>query len=133
MKIGTARVLAGIGGAKMVETRDAALDHRVWRSMVSLAGFTDASEMLSCGVFVLAHKGEVTYVGIARGDMLSAIAAVKGDRPKWLPSVPFDQILIHRCASDVAAKLRAQIIAEHNPKGNAAPPAAPITLVERRL
>lgn len=133
MKIGTARVLAGIGGAKMVETRDGALDHRAQRSKINLSGFTDVTEALSCGVFVLANRGEVTYVGVARGDMLSAIAAVRGDRPKWLPSVPFDQVLIHRCAPDVAAKLRAQLIAQYAPKGNAAPPSAPIALMERRL
>ena len=101
-----------------------------------LDGFVDATALLGAGVFVLVYRGEVVYVGKATGPMLAKIAALRGtDRPKWLPNIRFDQVLIRRVHPDRIAAVRMDLIAEFQPKHNAdrlIQGSAPIR-IERRL
>ena len=107
---------------------------------MNLADFTDASELLGGGVFVLLDRGEVVFVGRASGPMLPRIAALRAsERPKFLARIPFDQVLIRRVHPDRAEALRATLIATHRPKFNEASPATaplrlePLCVFERRI
>jgi hypothetical protein len=86
----------------------------------ALVGFIDATAMLRAGVYVLAWRGEIVYVGKARGDMLVKLAALRSnDRPSWLPRIRFDQVLIREVHPDRLEIVRAELIAEFEPKHNA--------------
>lgn len=86
----------------------------------ALAGFVDATAMLRAGVYVLAWRGEIVYIGKARGDMLVKLAALRSnDRPSWLPRIRFDQVLIREVHPDRLDAVRAELIAEFEPKHNA--------------
>jgi hypothetical protein len=86
----------------------------------ALAGFVDATAMLRAGVYVLAWRGEIVYIGKARGDMLVKLAALRSnDRPSWLPRIRFDQVLIREVHPDRLDTVRAELIAEFEPKHNA--------------
>ena len=87
---------------------------------IELSGFVDASAVLRGGVYVLALRGEVVYVGRASGSMLAKLANLRGhDRPSWLPRIRFDQVLIRAEHPDRIESLRARLIAEFEPKHNA--------------
>lgn len=86
----------------------------------TLAGFVDATALVRAGVYVLAWRGEVVYIGKARGDMLVKLAALRSnDRPSWLPRIRFDQVLIREVHPDRLDSLRAELVAEFEPKHNA--------------
>jgi hypothetical protein len=56
---------------------------------MTLADFTDATELLHGGVFVLLDRGEVVFVGRASGPMLPRIAALRAsERPKFNETSP---------------------------------------------
>ena len=93
---------------------------KVMEGNEALAGFVDATAMLRAGVYVLAWRGEVVYVGKAKGDMLVKLAALRSnDRPSWLPRIRFDQVLIRGVHPDRLDAVRAELIAEFEPKHNA--------------
>jgi len=84
-------------------------------------GFSDVSELLGGGVFLLLAKGSVVFVGRANSStMLAKIAHARGkDRPKWLPTIRFDQVLIRKVHPDKINDLYFDLIAEYQPKYNA--------------
>lgn len=89
------------------------------RSVVAAPeGFTDLSESLRGGIYLLCEAGEVVFVGEANGSMLEAIAAKAGPQPKFLPNIRFDQVLIRPCHPDRRAALRAELIATYRPRYN---------------
>jgi hypothetical protein len=88
--------------------------------MVEVPGFIDASAVLRGGVYILAFRGEVVYVGRASGSMLAKLANLRStDRPSWLPRIRFDQILLRSEHPDRIDALRLRLIVEFEPKHNA--------------
>ena len=87
---------------------------------IEIEGFLDASAVLRGGVYVLAFRGEVVYIGRASGPMLAKLANLRStDRPSWLPRIRFDQVLIRAEHPDRIDALRLRLIAEYEPKHNA--------------
>ena len=84
-------------------------------------GFSDVSGLLGGGVFLLLAKGEVVFVGRASsGTLLAKIAHARSkDRPKWLPRIIFDQVLIRKVHPDQINDVYFTLIAEHEPRYNA--------------
>jgi hypothetical protein len=91
-------------GAETATTdRDAGLDYtrRERFERAEVEGFTDASELLASGVFLLALRGTIVYVGKASGPMLAKLAATRSaSRPSCLPRIEYDQILIRKVHPD---------------------------------
>ncbi len=117
-----------LGCGRAADFRDLALDHRAERprEFAAPAGFADVSELLAAGVFLLVAAGEVVYVGRANGPMLSRIAAMKStDRPRCIPAIAFDQILIRPVHPDRLNSLYYDLKAKYSRPG-------PI-LIERRI
>jgi len=103
---------------------------------MDLEEFTNATELLRGGIYVLVYRGEVMFVGAARGPMLAKIATARStDRPKWMPKIPFDQILIKYIHPDRINFARAELIATYQPKFNHDAVIATIACVpiERRI
>lgn len=104
------------------------------RDWGDFSGFTDATELLRGGVFVLLAKGKVVYVGRSSGPMLAKIANLRSsDRPKWLPKIHFDQVLIRFVHPDQVAGVVFDLIATHQPKHNAAEILPQVLTIERRI
>jgi hypothetical protein len=90
------------------------------RETVKIEGFVDATALIRAGVYVLVWRGEVVYVGKARGDMLAKLTGLRAnERPSWLPRIQFDQILLREVHPDRLESVRAELIAEFEPKHNA--------------
>lgn len=98
-------------------------------------GFVDATGLLKGGVYVLLLRGEVVFVGRASSPMLAKIAVLRSsDRPKFLPKIQFDQILIRAEHPDRVGDLYWSLIAEFSPRHNApAPQAVPPPIPRRPL
>lgn len=118
-----------------IDLGEAALDYRreVRERLPAPAGFTDLSESLRGGVYLLVDSGEVVYVGEATSAMLSAISAKLGPQPRFLPKIRFDQILIRPCHPDRSAALRAELIATYRPRYNNGPRSTPSPIARRAL
>ena len=101
---------------------------------MSLDDFTDASEILRAGVYLLLHRGRVVFVGKTTKPMLPIIATLRSkDRPKFLQRIDFDQILIRWVHPDVLIPTYHSLIAEYQPKHNIEPMAIPGQMMERRI
>ena len=99
-----------------------------------ISGFTDATALLRAGVFALVWRGEVVFVGSARGPMLAKIAALREkDRPSWLPRIRFDQVLIRDVHPDQIESVKFSLIAEHSPRFNTELPPQTSMIIERRI
>lgn len=97
-------------------------------------GFTDASELLRGGVYLLLKHGRVVFVGKSSKPMLPIIATLRSkDRPKFLQRIDFDQVLIRWVHPDSLIQTYQALIAEHQPKHNLEPVAIPHQLFERRI
>jgi excinuclease UvrABC nuclease subunit len=94
---------------------------------VGFEGFTDVSQMLRGGVYMLVHRGVVVYVGKSKvmlGRIYTHRAAwgrkarkpITGNIPAR--GILFDQILIQPCASDRIDALEVSLIAQHKPRYN---------------
>lgn len=83
--------------------------------MTTIEGFSDASEMLRGGVYVLLLRGQPVFAGRAVS-MLSRIAAhrnlVGKSVPDWLPikGIRFDQVLVRYVQPDHIDRVLAETI-----------------------
>lgn len=101
---------------------------------VGLDGFTDASEILRAGVYLLLHRGRVVFVGKSSKPMLPIIATLRSkDRPRFLQRIDFDQVLIRWIHPDRLNETYYSLIAEYQPKHNMEPMVVPGQMMERRI
>lgn len=90
---------------------------------MELKGFIQASEALKAGVYALAWRGEVVYVGKSKC-MLSRIYAhrnlFRSKAPAWMPikGVQFDAIFLRPCPLAALDSLEAEMINLYKPKLN---------------
>lgn len=84
-------------------------------------GFTDASQILRSGVYILVYRGVAIYIGKSKR-MLHRLYAhrTKGDKPSWHPvkSFTFDQIFILPVHVDRLDEVEAQMIDLYKPRYN---------------
>lgn len=70
------------------------------------AGFTDVTEAMAGGVYVLLLRGRPVFVGTASKEMLAKISVHRTNArqtiPSWFPvqGVVFDQVLVRRVHPD---------------------------------
>jgi hypothetical protein len=124
------------GAAKAVDLTDQALDHRLALRQASpeIPGFIDATSLLGPGIFILLREGRVVYIGRASSPMLPKLAAIRSDsRPKWLPKIRFDEVLIRRVHPDALDSVYTQLLAEFQPEGNLDVAPALRDPIERRI
>ena len=101
---------------------------------VGLDGFTDASEILRAGIYLLLSRGRVVFVGKSSKPMLPIIATLRSkDRPKFLQRIDFDQVLIRTVHPDRLNETYYSLIAEYQPKHNMEPMVVPGQMMERRI
>lgn len=101
---------------------------------VGLDGFTDASEILRAGVYLLLSRGRVVFVGKSSKPMLPIIATLRSkDRPRFLQRIDFDQVLIRWIHPDRLNETYYSLIAEYQPKHNMEPMVVPGQMMERRI
>lgn len=100
-----------------------------------MEGFVDASAVLRGGVYVLLNRGEVVFVGKSSGPMLAKLAALRSaDRPRFLPKITFDQVLVKFVHPDQIVEVYWSLIAEHQPRFNAPTPTRPSGIpITRRI
>lgn len=94
---------------------------------MQLEGFSDASEVLRAGIYALAYKGVVVYVGKAK-TMLTRVythrqmwsAARRGKAPKWIPTkgILYDQVFLRPCAVADLDTLEHEMVNLYKPKYN---------------
>lgn len=94
---------------------------------MQLKGFTEISEVLRGGVYALAHKGTVVYVGKAKV-MLTRVythrsawgASRQGKAPKWVAvrGILYDQVFVQPCHPDRVDELEREMIELYKPKYN---------------
>lgn len=124
------------GCQKAADLSDAALDYRRPTRATSpeIPGFVDATSLLGPGIFILLHEGRVVFIGRASSPMLPKLAAIRSDsRPKWLPKIRFDEVLIRRVHPDSLDSVYHQLIAEFQPQHNTEVPPANYAPIERRI
>lgn len=86
---------------------------------MNLEDFADISEVLGCGVYLLAYRGEVVFIGKSTRGMLGAISNYRAKTmPSWFPRVTFDQVLVKYIHPDQLEDTYASLIAEYRPKHN---------------
>src|SRR5438270_14040848 len=94
---------------------------------MQIEGFTDVSQVLRSGVYILLHRGVVIYIGKSK-TMLNRIythrsmwgAKARGKVPSWMPvkGILFDEVFIRPCALDVIDQLELEMINLYKPKFN---------------
>ena len=90
-------------------------------------GFFEVSQILRSGVYLLAHRGVVIYIGQSKA-MLARIATHRsmwgakrrGKVPDWLPikGILFDEVFIRPCPLDLLDELELEMIQIYKPKFN---------------
>ena len=112
---------------------------------LELEGFSDVTSLLRSGVYALAKRGVVIYVGKSKS-LYSRIYTHKhfGNRvakgkaiPSWLPvkGIQFDEVHIRSCSLEALDALEREMIDRYRPRYNiamknnlAARPAFPLTI-----
>lgn len=97
---------------------------------MELAGFQDVSRLLGVGVYALAHRGVVVYVGKSKS-LYQRIYAHRNlwnqgkrgrPQPSWMPpsakGMLFDEIHILPCTLEQVDALEVQMIERFRPKHN---------------
>lgn len=90
---------------------------------MELKGFVEASEVLRSGVYALAWRGAIVYVGKSKC-MLTRIEAHRGlfrrKAPAWMPikGVQFDQVFLRPCPLAMLDALENEMINLYKPKLN---------------
>lgn len=98
---------------------------------MNLDGFTDISDSLRCGVYALASRGVVIYVGKSK-KMLGRINSHRsawadkrrGKAESWIadrlgiPGLLFDQVWVRPCRPDQLDALEEQMINLYKPRYN---------------
>lgn len=107
-----------------------------------LEGFADVSVLLRAGVYVLAYRGQIVYVGKSK----SLYARIYAHRSAWSRSrqgkplprfVPvkgilFDEVHIQSCSLEALDAKERELIAKYNPKHNVHHrPKVPVSIVVR--
>jgi excinuclease UvrABC nuclease subunit len=99
---------------------------------VRLDGFTDVSTVLSAGIYVLAWRGAVVYVGQSKSMYVRIYShrkmyadsrkGKKAEYPVWLsPKVKgmlFDEVHVRQCALEELDSLERELIARYRPRYN---------------
>jgi len=86
---------------------------------MNIEDFADISEVLGGGVYLLAYRGEVVFVGKSTRGMLGAIANYRSKNlPSWFPRITFDQVLVRYIHPDQLESTYAELLAEFQPKHN---------------
>jgi excinuclease UvrABC nuclease subunit len=96
---------------------------------MQLEGFVDVSPLLKAGVYLLAAKGKVIYVGKSRAMIARIythrnlyISKRKGRQtPEWLSPVKgiyFDEVLIRPCMLEALDALEREMIDRYKPRLN---------------
>lgn len=98
--------------------------------MLALEGFSDVSTLLRSGIYVLAKRGTVIYVGKSKSLYARIYAhrnlanrAARGQRPPaWFPAslkgIVFDQVFIRYVHIDDLDRVEAEMINLYKPKFN---------------
>ena len=90
---------------------------------MQLKEFSEVTEVLRAGIYALAFKGIVVYVGKSKC-MLSRVEAHRGlfrrKAPSWMPikGVQFDQVFVRPCPLAMLDALEAEMINRYKPKIN---------------
>lgn len=97
-----------------------------------IEGFTDVSDLLGSGIYILSHRGQVVYVGQSKS-LYARIYAhrrmqqqkAKGKNaefPSWLPQrvkgMLFDSVQIRRVPIELLDSLERELISRFKPKHN---------------
>lgn len=101
-----------------------------------LEAFTDITDILRGGVYILRYRDQIVYVGKARGSMLARIAShrslARKSSPDWLPikGVVFDEILVQPVHPDRLDATYQSLVDRYQPRFNnhlhqPSPPFAP--------
>ena len=94
---------------------------------MEVTGFTNVSEMLRSGIYMLVHQGQVVYIGQAKA-MIVRIATHRSNArktlPAWLPpsakGIVFDEVLIRPCPLHLLDELERDLIVLYKPRHNIA-------------
>jgi excinuclease UvrABC nuclease subunit len=90
---------------------------------LEIEGFLAISESLRSGVYLLAHKGVIVYIGKSK-TMLNRIYAHRSlwgkKKPEWLSirGILFDEVFIRPCPVDLLDELEFEMINLYKPKLN---------------
>ena len=95
---------------------------------MQLEGFSDVTPLLRSGVYALAKRGVIIYVGKAK-NLYSRIythkhfanRGAKGQKiPSWLPirGFVFDQVFVFPCRVDLLDSVEAEMVNKYKPKYN---------------
>lgn len=95
---------------------------------MEIEGFVDVSKVLRSGVYLLAHRGVVIYIGQSRV-MLGRLATHRSQwgrkargmaSPDWLPvrGILFDEVHICPCPLEKLDELEREFIALYKPRFN---------------
>lgn len=90
---------------------------------MSLSDFVEVSEVLRSGVYALAYKGEVVYIGKSKC-MLTRVETHRGlfrrKAPAWMPvkGVQFDQVYVRPCPLAMLDALEVEMINLYKPRLN---------------
>lgn len=99
------------------------------RVKIALPEAVEVTEVLGPGVYALAYRGRVVYVGQS-GSVCQRIASHR--RKRWggrMERFVFDQVFIWPCAVEDLDRLEQQMIARYQPRHNKALKRGPSTLV----
>ena len=90
-----------------------------------LEGFTNISESLRCGIYALAIKGKVIYIGKSKCMLVRIYShrnakSKKGSLPSWFPvkGIAFDEVHVQPCHPDRLDKLEFDMINLYKPRLN---------------
>ena len=90
-----------------------------------LEGFTNISESLRCGIYALAMKGKVIYIGKSKCMLVRIYShrnakSKKGSLPSWFPvkGIAFDEVHVQPCHPDRLDKLEFDMINLYKPHLN---------------
>lgn len=88
-----------------------------------MEGFSDISDCLRGGVYVLLRLGEVVYVGKSKAMLVriySHRALARKRAPAWIKcrGVVFDQVLVRPCHPDRVDELEQALIRQYSPRYN---------------
>lgn len=87
-------------------------------------GWTDVSEVLRRGIYMLLHRGKVVYIGKARLPLAFIAShrelANRKQETAWVPArgITFDQVLVKEFSANRIDIELADLLAIYNPKHN---------------
>ena len=102
-------------------------------------GFTDCTEMLAAGVYLLCHKGKVVYVGKSKCMLVRTYSHRNSRNNRSLPKaiqakgIPYDEVHVMACHPDKIDSVEFEMINLYKPRYNdrlklQAPVSAPFSI-----